>query len=477
MLRPTESVILLILLFFVQRPHLGALCPVRPCQKSALNALKFKRTAKQQQASADTSSASSSSSWPAQQPANDLPPAQSRDGTVSSRYFSATPPSAGNILVPSSSPLLSDSSHLQHRAAHDNGSDDTIPGLHHTDMGRPPPRPFVDDPLTAPSGFIIGNSTASSSSGYSRGIRDDRSTEPQEGRDGERPLKRQNRGQSPPSPDPLNVLDTPDSPEIVRPGQRRKPNGAVPMSIVSSDDSFSEASKDAGPSRPRLIRGPRTVPQTPPTPQSDAAATRFRISHPEHDPTRAQAAWQEAGGDVARATALLNDSSWQPHRPSNIATVKTPQKSVESGRVKELEDATKAGRAALREKGKKSMIYAKSALPTTTPPASKAIPNTTKPAPATPVRPPTPDSPEVSLPQPKRLKRKIIDSDSEPDFDDSEDDRHSSDAEDANEQQAYDYFNSASSEALQELTGAYVLYAPTHMLTECYQRLQCCPSQ
>ena len=146
----------------MRRPHLGALCPVRSCQKSALTALKFKRTAKQQQASAGTSPASSSSSWPAQQPANDVPPAQSRDGTVSSRYFSATPPSAGNVLVPSSSPPLSDSPHAQHRTPHDNGSDDTIPGLLHTDVGRQPPKPFVDDPLTAPSGFVIGNSAASS---------------------------------------------------------------------------------------------------------------------------------------------------------------------------------------------------------------------------------------------------------------------------------------------------------------------------
>ena len=68
----------------------------------------------------------------------------------------------------------------------------------------------------------------------------------------------------------------------------------------------------------------------------------------------------------------------------------------------------------------------------------------------------SPLSPEIGRPR-KRLKRKVVDSDSEPDFmeSDEEDSDHvrktSSD-----EQRALEYYNETSAEGLQELTGTSV---------------------
>lgn len=293
------------------------------------------------------------------------------------------------------------------------------------------------------------------------------------GHDGERPRKRQNRGDSPPSPDPIDLFDTPGSPEIVRPGQRRKPNASVlsssVSSSVSSDESLLESSREvAGPSKPRLVRGERTSSPalrfTPEyshaPPQNDAKLNMFKFSHPEHPPARVVAAWQHSGGDEAKATVLLGDPSWHPPtpKPSPIAMVKRIQKSAELGRVKEVDDASKAERARVREIGRKSMIYAKPGSSVATPPTSKAIPNLVKSSSATPVplrqpTPTTPDSPEVIRAPGKRIKRKVIESDSEPDYAESDEDKGDSEPDDANEQAAFDYLNSSSSEALQELTG------------------------
>ncbi|KIP08428.1 hypothetical protein PHLGIDRAFT_69414 [Phlebiopsis gigantea 11061_1 CR5-6] len=191
----------------------------------------------------------------------------------------------------------------------------------------------------------------------------------------------------------------------------------------------------------------------------------FRISHPEHPPTRVVAAWQHSGGDEGKATTLLKDTSWQPPtpKPSPIVTVKRIQTSAELGRVKEVEDATKAERARVREMGKKSIIYAKpgsSAAPAT--PMAKAIPNLVKssshtPTPARQSTPPTPDSPEVVRAPGKRLKRKVIESDSEGDYASSDDDNDkTSQGPDIHELQALEHFDSATPEALQELTGCSV---------------------
>lgn len=463
MRKPAESVIFQFCRRFERGSHRDVVCPIPSCQKAALDNLKFKKSAKKPQSPPEPSSVSSTSPWATPQANHDVPPAQSRDGTVSSRYFSATPSSAGNILVPSSSPPPSDPPHREHRSLFDQNSDDAIPGLVHTPSEVHSRSSTAPDALSAPSGFTSTKRTADAFSSH-----EPRPTAPQtpnmssplNGHDGERPRKRQNRGDSPASPDPIDLLESPGSPEIVRPGQRRKAQASVLSSSASSDESLHESTRDvAGPSKPRLVRGQR----------SDSAASSateglpnsanfllFQFSNPTHTAARARAAWQQSGGDAARATTLLNDPAWQPPKPVAVATVKRAQHPAELGRVKEVEEASKAERARVKEMGKKSMIYAsRPGLPTVTPPASKAIPNTVKSSSATPARaatPLSPGSPEIGRARPKRLQRRVVDSDSEADFAES-DDAKSDDEDDVNEQAAFDYFNSCSPAALQELTG------------------------
>ena len=282
------------------------------------------------------------------------------------------------------------------------------------------------------------------------------------GYDAERPRKRQNRGDTPPSPDPLNLFEMPDSPAVMRPGQRRKPQTTMPSS-TSSDESPAETSRDvAGPSKPRLVRGGRSNAPTPLSSSTDLLASanfvRFKFGYPEHPLPRIQAAWQHGGGDEARAAALLNDPSWQPPppKPTGVVAVKRAQDTADIGRVKEVEEANKAERARVKQMGKKSMIYAK---PGPSSPV-KAIPNIVKsssatpaPPPTTPPTPATPDNPELSRARSKRLKRKVIESDSEPDYKDSDEGESDPEQEDENQRTAFEYFNSATAEALQELTG------------------------
>lgn len=446
-------------------------------RKAALEHLKFKKSSKQQQGSTQTPTPSPPASRPAPQTGGDVLPAQSRDGTVSSRFFAATPFSAGKVLVPSSSPPPSDPPYREHRSLFDSSLDDAIPGLSQAGVTSRSRSSSAVDSLSAPSGFISNKRHSDASPmrmSSTSGIGSSVSPMQVDEHDGERPRKRLNRGELPESPDPLNLLNTPGSPEIIRPGQRKKVNSNILPSSISSDESFLESTGDiAGPSKPRLVRGERansptsriTPERTPVHPQNDAKFNMFRISHPEHPPTRVVAAWQHSGGDEGKATTLLKDTSWQPPtpKPSPIVTVKRIQTSAELGRVKEVEDATKAERARVREMGKKSIIYAKpgsSAAPAT--PMAKAIPNLVKssshtPTPARQSTPPTPDSPEVVRAPGKRLKRKVIESDSEGDYASSDDDNDkTSQGPDINELQALEHFNSATPEALQELTGCSV---------------------
>lgn len=401
----------------------------------------------------------------AEQASYEVPPAQSRDGTVSSRYFAAASPSAGNVLVPSSSPPPSDPPYRGHRSLFEQNSDDSIPGLNQASLGGRSASSSAIDSLSAPSGFISNKRPVDAFSSLSLDANArEQTTSPVKlnGHDGERPRKRQNRGDSLASPDPIDLFDSPGSPEIMRPGQRRKPNTNLLSSPVSSDESLLESTRDvAGPSKPRLVRGQRansTTSSTTEPPPNDAAYIRFKFSHPEHPVSRCSAAWQHSSGDEAKATALLNDPSWQPPlKSAPVAVVKRVQTPAELGRVKEVEEASKAERARFREKGKQSIIYAKAGPSSVAPPPAKAIPNNIKSSSATPARatppiPVTPDSPEVGRPT-KRLKRKVVESDSEPDYADDDEDNGDSASDDINEQAAFDYFNSASPEALQELTG------------------------
>ncbi|GJE95475.1 ATP-dependent helicase [Phanerochaete sordida] len=437
-------------------------------RKAALEHLKFKKSKKQVQASRGGSPAPSTTSLNSPQAVHEVLPAQSRDATVSSRYFNATPPSAGRVLVPNSSPLSSDPPYRENQGVLDS-SDDWIPGLNHATVDGRSRSSSTVDPLLSASGFTSSKRPADAFLPHTpnaNGLASSMSPPSANGHDVERPRKRQNRGETPPSPDPLDILNAPDSPQVLRPGQRRKPQ-TITLS-TSSDDSLVESSRDiAGPSTSRLVRGERLAAPTPSS-SSDLLNTgnflAFKISYPLESFARIQAAWQLSGADQSKAAALLSDPTWQPPpppppRPIAVATVKRAPEAADMGRVKEVEEANKAERARVKEMGKKSMIYAgrgpASPVKAVASIASVATSSSSTPVPppSTPPTPATPDSPEVGRAQPKRLRKKVIESDSEPDYRDSDDEASEEEEEDANRQTAYEYFNSATAEALQELTG------------------------
>jgi SWI/SNF-related matrix-associated actin-dependent regulator 1 of chromatin subfamily A len=169
---------------------------------------------------------------------------------------------------------------------------------------------------------------------------------------------------------------------------------------------------------------------------------------PLHSPSHIRSAWQQAGGDVKRATELLYDSSWDPKPP-----VLTPEA---RGRVKEIDEATKAERAAIKEKGKKSMIYAnrvalavesKPIQPSTPPPSTETVVDFTLSSPITPV---------VAPLRRKPLKKIVVDSDSEIELTDDNQAKSGIRQESTNESRALHYFNTAGVDALQELTGMFL---------------------
>jgi SWI/SNF-related matrix-associated actin-dependent regulator 1 of chromatin subfamily A len=125
------------------------------------------------------------------------------------------------------------------------------------------------------------------------------------------------------------------------------------------------------------------------------------------------------------------------------------------GRVKEIDEATKAQRAAAKEMGKNSLIYANRPAPRISPPPTpRGILHT-------PISPATPLSPEVSRPRTKRARKTaVIDSDSETE---AEDQLHVSKRQKvtSDESRALNYFNNAGAEGLQELTGEIIYIFPS----------------
>ncbi|EMD37375.1 hypothetical protein CERSUDRAFT_73280 [Gelatoporia subvermispora B] len=426
-------------------------------RRAALDQLKFKKVQKQQDSTIEhapsppsSSTGMSSSSTPAG------PPSQSRDATVSSRYFSATPAPSGAILVPSSSPPPSDSSYRWHQSPY---QPEDVANGHAGPSGSDAPsctaRPPHADPLSAPSGFANGGAPHASLTRPS-GANGRKISEVDGEVDGGPPRKRVNRGS--PSSDPADLFSTPDSPVIQRPGHRRKPGGSVAMSQGSSDESSQDA--PAGPSTSRIVRGQR-APPPPPTPSSDqseteARFTRFKMTQPMHGVDVVRAAWNKAGGDVRTASDLLDDLSW--YKPPAPQTPRVTKIAVETGRVREVDEALRAQKEAARERGKNSLIYknrsvlenGKAQPRAVTPPTKFGITDRT-------ASPDVQASPEVALPRSKRPKRKVVESDSEAEAEDvdSEDSARVKRVKDASscEMRALDYFNSASPEALQEITG------------------------
>ncbi|KAG5648487.1 hypothetical protein DXG03_003098 [Asterophora parasitica] len=374
------------------------------------------------------------------------PPAQSRDATVASRFFPTTPSSLGTVLVPSSSPLVADGEPQPYQAyTHSSGYDVAGgAGGSHTNSWSQHPRMSVD-PLSAPSGFITsaGHHHASlrrpwGGDGDSTGGMQD---------DGP-PRKRLNLG---PSHHALGIGGSPPSPDIQRPSGRRRivTTQSMESNVTSSDDSLPDVAKIlAGPSKPRIMRGrsPSPAASAAADPVSDPKFTRFRLTMPMESPSRVQAAWLAAKGDVKKATELLSDTHWVA--PSSPTVAKT-----EVGRVKEIEEANKAQRVAVKEKGKKSLIYANRPV-LEAKPASITTPAPRRVIDLTAVTT-SPDTP-VTMPRLKRIKKMVVDSESEAEFGESDDDdgrRKSGRSEDAKKFRALEYFNTTGAEALQELTG------------------------
>ncbi|KAF9012372.1 SNF2 family N-terminal domain-containing protein [Cyathus striatus] len=419
----------------------------RDNKRAALEQLKFNKSRNTDRSTHPSSSSATSTSL--SQPSYVLPPAQSRDATFSSRFFPSTPSSTyGNVLVPNSSPLAPDDSSLiygspgefhQHDVATTNVSKSWNSGR----------SLFPSDPLSAPSGFV-SSTTSTHASFRHQWSTDMRHVDPMH--DDGPPRKRMNLGTS------LDTYSTPESassPQILRPGQRRRrPTDALSF---SSDDSLPDASQILHGTRPRITRNrPSPSPDTSSTmePSDETKFTRFRLTMPTEPPPRVRAAWIQAGGDIKKATALLSDSSWSPSASAKEA--KERKLDEHMGRVKEVDEATKAQRAAVKEKGKKSMIYANRgvletkpiATSSSTPPSSKLAMNLAG-------SPPAPMSPVPVQPR-KRAKKLVVDSESEGELAASDEEDHQMKkgrTVSTYEARALDYFNITGSEALQELTG------------------------
>lgn len=400
-------------------------------------------------------SSSSSATSPPHYPQQ---PTQSRDATrgpvVPSRYFANVnfpPPGSNEILVPDSSPLGPSNPNYsppRHRPK-DSGSQlppsSPVP-ITPWQQSRPPNNPapyFRDDALSAPSGFTNGQSyrphahrPLSSVDGLS---------------DDSRPRKRINRG--PQSPDPIDL--TFSSPEVSRPAQRRR--------VVSSSDD-SELPSNAPSNSLRRIGNP---PDSSTDDEEKRAYTKFRVSNPQYPPDMIDAAWKEARRNEEAALRLLQNPNWKPKAPELVSPTKAihPGSST-TGRVKEVEEEHKAQKAAVREKSKKSSIYAnrlaldvKNQRPVTPPPRPQQKVNT-------PIELDSPVSPVVAIRR-KRIKR-VVDSESE--AEDRDDISRQSSLVPVEpteyETRALRFFNTSKFEELQELTGKYPDFPDIDQLQE-----------
>ena len=387
---------------------------------------------------------SSSATKPPQYPQQ---PAQSRDAThepvVPSRYFTNVnfPPTLNNeILVPDSSPLgpshpnYSPPQNRQKANGFQFPPSSPVP-IAPWHQSRPPSGPapyFRDDALSAPSGFTNGQSYRPHAHRPLSAV-DSPS-------DDSRPRKRINRG--PQSPDPIDL--TLSSPEALKPAQRRR--------VVSSSDD-SELPSSAPSNSLRRVGGP---PDSSTDDEEKRVYTRFRVSNPQYPPDLIDAAWKEARRNEEAALRLLQNPSWKPKAPEHPSPAKAIRSEPSTtGRVKEVEEAHKAQRAAVKEKSKKSSIYAnrlaldlKNQRPVTPPPKSQ-------PKIETPIEIDSPTSPIVPIRR-KRVKR-LVESESEAEGS-GDNSRRSSPVPDEPteyETRALEFFNTSKLEELQELTGKF----------------------
>ncbi|KAH9929517.1 SNF2 family N-terminal domain-containing protein [Epithele typhae] len=428
-------------------------------RKAALEQLKFKKVQKKQGTSLSNLAAPSSPSWTSSGAiANTAVPAptQSRDATATSRYFPPPPSSSAKILVPNSSPLRTDpqDAPVATASAWDLFKDD-VPGLSQSNS---PTRPgsLASDPLAMSSGFRVPNGVSSASSTRPSSSSSRKMSQMDDAEDGDRPRKRLNTGPTT-SRDPIDFL-SPASPEVQTSANRRHAGTPSLSSMsLSSDESMVDPRESVnGTSRTRIIRRaavpPSTASQPSPssktTPDDDPRFTTFRLTHIEREPSDVRAAWRVAGGDESKASALLKNPYWKP--PVETPPPKERDSVAETGRVKEVVEANKAQRLAVREKGKKSMIYRNRTLDGK--PVGDAVPETPPASKAPLMVVDSPMSPELMRPR-KRLKRKVVTSDSEDGYEDSDASSDIHERASLDQQRALDYFNETSAEGLQELTG------------------------
>ncbi|KAK7472828.1 DNA-dependent ATPase fun30 [Stygiomarasmius scandens] len=398
----------------------------RAKRTATLNDLRFNRQSSSNPSPSSAFSSPSSSILPTL-------PAQSRDASLSSRFFPATPTTTGTVLVPSSSPIdvsperpSFQSSHQPWNADVATNSNPTRPNSWNYQQ-----RLSTYDPLSMPSGFL-SNGTGVQPSLHQGSVGEGHWEGP--------PRKRVNRGTSPTA----FSVDSPGSPSVQRPGQRRRVPSDSVDEITSSEDSLPEIAP--GSSRARIVRGrPIISVETQPSQAddlfSDQRFVRFKMTMPTERPDRVKAAWLASGQDVKKATELLADSKWDPN---------PPLPPLENGKVESIVEANKAQRLATREKGKQSMIYANrnvlGSKPSTiiSTPASKTQSATDL----------TTASPTTPLIRPRKRNKKMV-LDSEPESSDEEDEREHkrSRTEISDEMKALGFFNTKSPEALQELSG------------------------
>ncbi|KAH8118982.1 SNF2 family N-terminal domain-containing protein [Phellopilus nigrolimitatus] len=370
---------------------------VAEARRLALSQFAFRQQQKQLPNSRSPLEASSSMSLPTG--ASSDPPAQSRDATTSSRYFPSTP-SNGTVLVPNSSPLAQDSKYQPYRPYQYSSDMSSIPGLNHHNTWSQNMKGRAD-PLSRPSGFVastvVNNApiTRPNPTPLRRSANDD------EGSDNERPRKRANTNQS--SSEPLDVIvpTSPTSPEITRPGQKRKlgPNRLlVSSSSMSSDESLPDVKAlIVGSSKPLNVRG---------DPPIDTALQKFRVANAWVDRETVDAAYHMSKGDIRKASNLLLDTNFSPRVRQGPSSSSTSDSVRVIGKVKEVDEERELKRVHQREMAAKSSIYKRRAVLDQPSPSSSSTP--LSPAPA------EPDSSPIR-PRPSRSKprRKVIESDSE----------------------------------------------------------------
>lgn len=228
-----------------------------------------------------------------------------------------------------------------------------------------------------------------------------------------------------------------------RPGPR--PRTVSDALSISSEDSLPDVSRLS--SNALHFRQPSSSTEAAADPFTDPDFIKFEMTMPGEPRARVRAAWKQSGFNFQRASALMSDPTWSPPA-SNPDKVEKD----DIGRVKEVEEATRAQRIAAKEKGKKSMIYANRITLETktqsTPKNEVTTPADTTQTPLTPV-----------IARRKRPKALVLESESEGEAQHSEDDRTTKrdKVENSHESRVLDYLNTAQSEGIQELTGKLLI--------------------